>query len=52
MIQNELPGRISNPEYFKKRKRGDEECGSEWVSVPKFSGKWVGTGLIKLKQDY
>ena len=46
MIPNELPGNISNPEEFKKRKRSDEDCG------PKFYGKWVGTGWGKVKQEY
>ena len=52
MILNELPGSISNPEEFKKRKRSDEDCGYEWVSIPKFCGKWVGTGWRKVKQEY
>ena len=52
MILNELPGSISNPEYSKKRNRSGEECGHEWVSIPMFHGKWVGTGWRKVKQEY
>ena len=44
IILNELPGRISNPEDLIKSKRSGEDCGHEWVSTPKFCGKWVGTG--------
>ena len=43
MILNELPGSISKPEEFKKRKSSDEDCGHEWVYITKFYGKWVGT---------
>ena len=44
IILNELHGSISNPEDFKNRNSGGEDCGHEWVSIPKFCGKWVGTG--------
>ena len=36
MILNDLHGNISNPEESKNRKRGDTDCGNEWVSIPKF----------------
>ena len=52
VILNELPGIISNPEEFKKRKRSGKDCGHDWVSIYKLCGKWVGTGWIKVKQEY
>ena len=52
MILNELPGSISKPDEFKKRDRSGEDCGHEWVSIPKFCGKLVRTGCIKVKQEY
>ena len=52
MILKDLPGIIYNPDEFKKRKRRGEDCGHEWVSIPKFCGKWVGTGWRKVKQEY
>ena len=42
MILNELPGSISKPEEFKKRKMSGENCGNQWVSIPKFYG--IGSG--------
>ena len=50
MMINYIPIRISNPEEFKKRKRSGEYCGNEWVSIPKFCGKWFGTEWRKVKQ--
>ena len=52
MILNDLPGIISKPGELKRRKRSGEDCGNEWVSIPKFCGKLVGTGWIKVKQEY
>ena len=52
MILNELPGSISNPEDFKKRKRCGNYFGHERASIPKFCGKWVRTGWRKVKQEY
>ena len=49
IILNELSGSISNTEEIKNRKKSVKYCGHEWVSIPKFCGKWVGTGLIKVK---
>ena len=50
MIINELHGSISNPAEFKNRKRGSKDCGHEWLSIPKFCVKWIGTGWRKVKQ--
>ena len=47
MILNDLSGIISNPEEFKNRKGNGKYCGNDWVSIPKFCVKWVGTGWIK-----
>ena len=52
MILNELPGSISNPEEFKKMKRSGEDCGHEWVSIPKFCGTSVGNVWRKVNQEY
>ena len=52
MILNDLPGIISNPEEFKNRKRHGEDCGHEWVSIPKFCRIWVGTRWIKVNKEY
>ena len=50
MILNDLHGSISNPEELKNRKRVGKDCGNEWVSIPKFCGKWIGTEWRKVKQ--
>ena len=52
MILNNIPVCISNSEEFKKTKRSGDDCGNEWVSIPKFYGKWVGTGWRKVKKEY
>ena len=52
MILNELPGSIYKPEDFKKRKRGVEDCGHDWVSIPRFCVKFVVTIWIKVNQEY
>ena len=52
MILNELPGSISKPYEFKKRESSGKDFGHEWVSIPKFCGKLVRTGWIKVKQEY
>ena len=52
MILNEMPGNISNPGQFKKINKSGDYCRREWVSIPKFCGKWVGNGWIKVNQEY
>ena len=52
MILNYLPRSIYKLEEFKNRKRIGEDCGHEWVYIPKFCVNWVGTVWIKVNQEY
>ena len=52
MILNDMHERISKTEELKNSKRSGKDCGCEWVSIPKFCGKWVGTGWRKVNQEY
>ena len=42
MILNKIPGRVYNPEEFKKWKMSVEECGHEWDKSPSSVGNMSG----------